>query len=128
MFFYSLRTKRQITQSNNNAQNLYIEYLAVIDSTVYVFFTQLYGNLNPPELLNDYIYIFFSQIINGVRFFIFLSKKKNFLSFKLNFKVNQRYYSTLQGDSDLMLTITLANVLMFLVSFSNLFMVWLNFF
>jgi hypothetical protein len=62
----SERSKRQTIQSNNNAQNLYVEYLAVIDSTVYSYFTQLYGNLNPPELLNDYINIFFSQIVNGV--------------------------------------------------------------
>ena len=62
----SERSKRQTIQSNNNAQNLYVEYLAVIDSTVYSFFNQLYGNLNPPELLNDYIKIYFAQIIYGV--------------------------------------------------------------
>ncbi len=70
IFLSSQRSKRQIIQSKTNAQNLYVEFLAVIDSTVFSFFNQLYGNLNPPELLNDYIKIYVSQIIYGVSKFL----------------------------------------------------------
>jgi hypothetical protein len=53
---------------NTQAQNLFIESVAVIDSTVYNIFLSSYGNLNPPNLLTDYIKIFFCQVFNGVKF------------------------------------------------------------
>ena len=47
--------------------NLFVEYLVVIDSSVYNVFLSNYGNLSP-SLMNQYINIFFAQIVNGVRF------------------------------------------------------------
>jgi hypothetical protein len=43
-----------------------VEYLAVIDSGVYNFFVSLYGSNMPTEYINDYINIYFTQLINGV--------------------------------------------------------------
>lgn len=68
-FLFRKKSKRQYsvqTETNTNVQNLYVEYLAVIDGSVLELFSQLYGNMDPPELIYDYIYIYFSQIINGV--------------------------------------------------------------
>ena len=62
--FISIKSKRQ-TVANQRLINLFVQYLVVIDSTVYKDFVQLYGNLNP-ALLNQYIKIYFCQIVNGV--------------------------------------------------------------
>jgi hypothetical protein len=45
--------------------SLTVEYLVVIDSSVYSIFSKLYGNLSTP-LMTQYIRIFFSQLVNGV--------------------------------------------------------------
>jgi hypothetical protein len=60
--------------------NLFVEYLVVIDSSVYNVFKSLYGNLNP-SLMNQYINIFFSQIVNGVRQFIIFLKNSIFQNY-----------------------------------------------
>lgn len=60
------RPKRQKSNiSPNRPNNLFLEYLIVIDSSVYNMFLLDYGNLNP-SLMNQYINIFFMQIVNGV--------------------------------------------------------------
>ena len=55
--------KRQATQSFQN--NLFVEYLVVIDNNVYNDIASIYSNL-PQSQINDYINIFFANIINGV--------------------------------------------------------------
>jgi hypothetical protein len=64
-FFISQRSKRQTT-SVVARNNLFVEYLAVIDSGVYDFFVSLYGSNMPTDYINDYINIYFTQLINGV--------------------------------------------------------------
>ena len=44
----------------------FVEYLVVIDSGVYDFFVSLYGSNMPTDYINDYINIYFTQLINGV--------------------------------------------------------------
>ena len=45
--------------------HLFVEYLIVIDSTVYSLFNSAYGHLEE-KLLGDYINIYFNQIVNVV--------------------------------------------------------------
>jgi hypothetical protein len=63
--YLSRRIKRQ---SRTGIQNLFIEYLIVIDSSVYNNFASNYGSLTF-SLLAQYINIFFTQIVYGVSFF-----------------------------------------------------------
>lgn len=49
-----------------NQLNLFVDYLVVIDSSVYAIFFQQYGFL-PISLITNYINIFFCHLINGVR-------------------------------------------------------------
>jgi hypothetical protein len=56
-------------QSRIGIQNLFVEYLIVIDSTVYNNFVSNYGSLTF-SLLAQYINIFFTQIVCGVSFFL----------------------------------------------------------
>ena len=49
-------------------QNLYVEYLAVIDAGVYNFFVQLYGSTVSPSVIKSYIQVYFTQLVNGVIF------------------------------------------------------------
>jgi hypothetical protein len=64
-YYFSVNSKRQ-AGTNQRIINLFVQYLVVLDSTVYKDFSQLYGNLSP-DLMNQYIKIYFSQIVNGVR-------------------------------------------------------------
>ena len=57
------RSKRATVTARNS---LYVEYLAVIDKGVYDFFQSFYGSAVAPSILNDYISIYFTQLINGV--------------------------------------------------------------
>ena len=57
------RTKRTTIKRINN--NLFVEYLIAIDSSVYNIFSSLYGNLDR-SLMANYINIFFAQVVNGV--------------------------------------------------------------
>ena len=57
------RSKRATVTARNS---LYVEYLAVIDKGVYDFFQSFYGSAVKPEQLNDYISIYFTQLISGV--------------------------------------------------------------
>ena len=50
--------------------NLYVEYLIVIDNSVYNRFYYAFGGNLPENLLTDYIRIFFSQLVNSVNTFI----------------------------------------------------------
>jgi hypothetical protein len=72
------RSKRQ-TASVVARNNLFVEYLAVIDSGTYNFFVSLYGSNMPSQYINDYINIHFTQLINGVikvsRFILFFNLK-----------------------------------------------------
>jgi hypothetical protein len=56
------RSRRSI---NGQAVSFYIEYLIVIDSTVYASFQSLYANLST-DLMYEYIKIFYSHLVNGV--------------------------------------------------------------
>ena len=51
---------------------LTVEYLIVIDSTVYNQFVALYGNLSDSSI-KTYIYDFFQLMVNGVLRFKFIS-------------------------------------------------------
>jgi hypothetical protein len=60
----------------NLFHNLFVEYLIVIDKSVYNYFLSLYENLGLPLIIN-YIQIFFCQVVNGViymkKFFFLIS-------------------------------------------------------
>ena len=60
----SQRVKRQ-SMSRTEVQNLFVEYLIVIDSSVYNNFASNYGSMTV-SLLTQYINIFFTQIVSGV--------------------------------------------------------------
>ena len=58
----SKRLKRSTIPKNN----LFLEYLVVIDSSVYKNLKIAYGSNLPESIMSEYIKIFFVQIINGV--------------------------------------------------------------
>ena len=62
-----LRTKRDTSAEteNQSVNNLYIDYLIVIDKSVYNVFLNTYGNM-PDSLITNYINIFYAHLINGV--------------------------------------------------------------
>jgi hypothetical protein len=64
-------SKRQIITTKNSTNNLYVEYLVVIDLGVYNFFVNLYGGNLPDSLVTDYINIYFTQLINGVNNYLY---------------------------------------------------------
>jgi hypothetical protein len=49
------------------ALSLYVEYLIVLDSSVYNDFVALYSNIRS-SLLTQYISIYFSQLVNSVSY------------------------------------------------------------
>lgn len=53
-------------QVDNQIQNLFVEMLIAIDSTVYALFQDEFGSNTEVDLLNNYIQIFICQIINSV--------------------------------------------------------------
>jgi hypothetical protein len=62
----NIRKKRDDSIPNTkNQKNLFIDYLVVIDSSVYNEFIQIYGYM-PETLITKYINIFFCHLINGV--------------------------------------------------------------
>ena len=62
----NIRHKRDSSiPDTHNQKNLFIDYLVVIDSSVYNQFIQIYGNM-PISLITNYINIFFCHVINGV--------------------------------------------------------------
>jgi hypothetical protein len=62
----NIRIKRDDSIPNTkNQKNLFIDYLVVIDSSVYNEFIQIYGYM-PETLITKYISIFFCHLINGV--------------------------------------------------------------
>ncbi len=67
LFNKSSRTKRNVARFN-----LFVEFLAVVDSGFYNYFVNLYGSNVPASLITDYISIYFTQLINGVIFSIIL--------------------------------------------------------
>ena len=62
-----LRTKRDTSAEteNQSVNNLYIDYLIVIDKSVYNVFLNTYGNM-PDSLITNYLNIFYAHLINGV--------------------------------------------------------------
>ena len=60
------------------ALNLYVEYLVVIDSTVYNDYAAIYTNMSQ-ALLSQYISIFFCLMVNGVSTYNFIKKKLFYL-------------------------------------------------
>ncbi len=54
-------SKRQ----NSPVNNLIVEYLAVVDKSVYNRFVSLYGNLDQ-SVITLYIKNFFSVLVNGI--------------------------------------------------------------
>lgn len=81
----NLKRLKRVTQDNK----IIVQYLVVIDSTVYNRFVDLYGNLSS-TLTTQYINMYFEQMISGI---------------------NQRFQNTLQNDQNLMISVTLSNVL-----------------
>jgi len=65
--FRKLKRDSNSTSStiNQNINNLYVEYLIVLDSTTLDFFYSVYGNMGP-DIMNIYIKKIFIQIANGV--------------------------------------------------------------
>ena len=74
----SSRISKRATVVTRNA--LFVEYLAVIESGTYNYFKSLYGSNLESALINDYINIYFAQLINGVSFFSLLYR---FLDYKI---------------------------------------------
>jgi hypothetical protein len=62
-----LRSKRDVSNENNFIvkNDLFVELLVVLDSTVYEFFQSVFGNFGD-SIITDYIKIFFSHVVNGV--------------------------------------------------------------
>ena len=60
--FNSQRVKRQNTATNN----LFVEFLAVVDNSVYNHFVRIYGNLES-SVISQYIKDYFGVLIDGVR-------------------------------------------------------------
>jgi hypothetical protein len=58
------RTKRTMRATNN----LFVEYLPVIDRATYNFFVSLYGSNLPNSVINDNINTYFTQLVNGVMY------------------------------------------------------------
>ena len=60
------RKKRDTSPTSTQDQkNLFVDFLVVIDSSVYNSFLQQYGNL-PNSLITNYINIYICHLINGV--------------------------------------------------------------
>jgi hypothetical protein len=57
---------RKRRASNNQVQNLYVEYLVVIDNSVYNLFQNDFGSNLDSIALTNYIKVFFCQIVNAV--------------------------------------------------------------
>ncbi len=68
----------------------------------------MYGNLGEPQMYH-YIKLFFCHVINGVNTINNTSNQIIIILFFL--KVNQRFKNSLQNDPDLMITVSLSNVL-----------------
>ena len=49
--------------------NLYIDVLIVVDSTIYQWFQETYSMMSY-SLITNYMKIFFSNLVNGVNYFI----------------------------------------------------------
>jgi hypothetical protein len=78
-FQFSQKFKRQAaTVVARN--NLFVEYLAVIDSGTYDFFVSLYGSNMPSQYVNDYINIYLTHLVNGV-----IKLRRFILSFNLKY-------------------------------------------
>jgi hypothetical protein len=69
--FRKLKRDSNSTSStiNQNINNLYVEYLIVLDSTTLDFFYSVYGNMGP-DFMNIYIKNFFIQNANGFRYIL----------------------------------------------------------
>ena len=65
---FSHRSSRATPIVARNKLN--IEYLAVVESGTYNYFVSLYGANIPSTFINDYINIYFTQLINGVIIFV----------------------------------------------------------
>ena len=68
--------------------------------------------------MSEYIKIFFVQMVNGVIiyfYFIFSMKFSNLNVLKF-FKMNQRFQNSLKNNQNMMITISLTNVLIFNVN------------
>ncbi len=62
------RVKREdLNKLTESKFNLYINALIVIDRTVYVWFKETYPTTYSDSLITNYIKIFFSYLINGVK-------------------------------------------------------------
>ncbi len=64
----SSRSKRYTPNENDFKivkNNLFVELLVVLDSTVFEFFRDIYRNFDN-SLINDYVKVFFCHVINGV--------------------------------------------------------------
>ena len=74
------------SQVNNQIQNLFVEMLIAIDSTVYGLFQDEFGSNIDVGLLTNYIKIFICQVVNSViiRKYISLSKFKIHLNLNNN--------------------------------------------
>ena len=69
-FIFSIAYAASFSAAAKN--NLYVEYLVVIDLGTYNFFTSLYGSNVSNTSINYYISTYYTQLINGVTF-VFLT-------------------------------------------------------
>jgi hypothetical protein len=94
IFFFALSISRRSKRAiNGRAVSFFVEYLVVIDSTVYAKFTSLYGSLNA-DVLFQYIKIFYCHLVNGI---------------------DMRYKNSFSNDPDMTINIRLANILIYTV-------------
>jgi hypothetical protein len=64
--YFNCRSSRSKRATVTPQNNLFVEYLIVIDSTVFNNFYFAYGGNLPDNLLSQYIIIFYSQLVNSV--------------------------------------------------------------
>jgi hypothetical protein len=64
-----MKKQRDRRSLNSDKKTVFVNFLAVIDKSVYEIFQQEYGNLDD-GLISKYINIFFVHLINGVNLFL----------------------------------------------------------
>ena len=93
--------------------NFYIEYLAVLDYTVYNKYTNLF-NTYSTDIVIQFMRIQYSHLISAVRKldFLFFNNKLKVL---YNYEANIRYQNSLAKDPDIQISIKLTNIIIYTV-------------
>ena len=74
------------SQVNNQIQNLFVEMLIAIDSTVYGLFQDEFGSNIDVGLLTNYIKIFICQVVNSV-----IIRKNSLSKFIIHLNLNNNH-------------------------------------